>query len=418
MELTIENAEFLLLVAALVAMVARRIRIPYTVVLVVAGIALSFSPLTPEIELSKELIFTVLLPPLIFEATLFIRWKELIRNLPVILVFATLGVILSALLTSAGMVYLANWTWQSAALFGILIAATDPVSVIATFKDARVHGRLRLLVEAESLFNDATAAVGFGVVLAFVSGENISLQTTLLNGAWSIFGGLLIGGLCAGIALWLTSTTDDHLVELALSTVLAYGSFLIADDFHVSGVLSTLTAGILIGNFGFPIAYSDKGRAFIMDFWEFIAFIANSIIFFLIGVREANQNFLHVIGMVAVAILVVTLGRAAAIYPLSMIFNKSKLKLEKNHQHILFWGGLRSALALALAFNLPENIQQREQIIAAAFGVVAFSIFAQGLTMTPLLKWLKVIPTEIDAIEDVETKNHIPALPQNSKNED
>jgi len=394
MKLTIENAEFLLLVAALVAMIARRIRIPYTVILVVAGIALSFSPFTPEIELSKELIFMVLLPPLIFEATLFIRWKELIHNLPVILVFATIGVILSALLTSAGMVYLAGWTWQSAALFGILIAATDPVSVIATFKDAGVHGRLRLLVEAESLFNDATAAVGFGIVLAVVSGENISLQTTLLNGVWSVFGGLFIGAVCAGIALWLTSTTDDHLVELALSTVLAYGSFLIAEDFHASGVLSTLTAGILIGNFGLPTAYSDKGRAFIMDFWEFIAFIANSIIFFLIGVREANQNFLNSISVVIVAILVVTFGRAMAIYPLSVIFSKSKLKIEKNHQHILFWGGLRGALALALALGLPDNIQYREQIIAAAFGVVAFSIFAQGLTMTPLLKWLKVLPLD------------------------
>ena len=392
MEITIENLEVLLLIAALVAMVARRIRIPYTVILVVTGIALSFLPFIPEIELSKELIFMALLPPLIFEATLFIRWKELIHNLPVIIVFATIGVVLSALLTSIGMVDLAGWAWQSAALFGILIAATDPVSVIATFKDAGVHGRLRLLVEAESLFNDATAAVGFGVVLAFVSGENISLQTTLLNGAWSIFGGLLIGAVCAGIVLWLTSTTDDHLVELALSTVLAYGSFLIAEDFHASGVLSTLTAGILIGNFGLPTAYSDKGRAFIMDFWEFIAFIANSVIFFLIGVREANQNFLNSLSVVFIAILVITLGRALAIYPLSLFFSRSKLKIEKNHQHILFWGGLRGALALALALGLPEELQYREQIITAAFGVVAFSIFVQGLTMTPLLRRLQVLP--------------------------
>jgi len=412
MELTIESAEFLLLVAALVAMFARRIRIPYTVILVVAGIALSFSPFTPQIELSKELIFMALLPPLIFEATLFIRWKELLHNLPVILVFATLGVILSAWLTSIGMMYLAGWTWQSAALFGILIAATDPVSVIATFKDAGVHGRLRLLVEAESLFNDATAAVGFGVVLAFVSGENISIQTTLLNGAWSIFGGLLIGAVCAGIVMWLTSTTDDHLVELALSTVLAYGSFLLAEDFHASGVLSTLTAGILIGNFGLPTAYSDKGRAFIMDFWEFIAFIANSVIFFLIGVREANQNFLNSLSIVFIAILVVTLGRALAIYPLSIFFSRSKLKLEKNHQHILFWGGLRGALALALALGLPDDLPHREQIITAAFGVVAFSIFAQGLTMTPLLRWLQVLPA---TATHEKTKDKIPAVPKSPK---
>jgi len=404
MEITIENIELLLLIAALVAMIARRVRIPYTVILVIVGIALSFFSMTPQMDLSKELIFTVLLPPLIFEATLFIRWRQLVHNLPVILVFAIIGVLLSAWLTSLGMIYLAGWTWQSAALFGILIAATDPVSVIAAFKDAGVHGRLRLLVEAESLFNDATAAIGFGVVLAFVSGENISLQMTVQNGIWSIAGGLLIGGLCAGIALFLTSTTDDHLVELALSTVAAYGSFLIAEDFRASGVLSTLTVGLLIGNFGLPTAYSDKGRAFIMDFWEFIAFIANSIIFFLIGVRQANQNFVSSLGMISIAVIVVTLGRAFAIYPLSALFAKSKLKIEMNHQHILFWGGLRGALALALALGLPPEIPYREQIITAAFGVVAFSIFVQGLTMTPLLHWLKVLPFATSATVEPVTE--------------
>ena len=196
MEFTIENIYLVLFIATLVAIVTQRVHIPYTVGLVIAGIAVSFLPFVPSIELSKELIFLVLLPPLIFEATLFIRWRELIANLPVILVFATMGVLLSALLTSAGMVYLAGWAWQSAALFGILIAATDPVSVITTFRDAGVHGRLRLLVEAESLFNDAMAAVGFSAVIAFVSGEGISVQTTLFNASWSIFGGLFRRVMC------------------------------------------------------------------------------------------------------------------------------------------------------------------------------------------------------------------------------
>jgi monovalent cation:H+ antiporter, CPA1 family len=392
MQLTIENIEILLLIAALVAMLSQRVRLPYTVGLVAAGIVVGLLSFVSQIDLSKDLLFTVLLPPLIFEATLYIRWRELIKNLPVILVFATLGVLISALMTGAGMVYLAGWTWQSALLFGILIAATDPVSVIATFKEAGVHGRLRLLVEAESLFNDATAAIGFGVVVAMVSGESVSVPTTLLNGLWSIVGGLLIGALCAGLTLLLTNTTHDHLIELVLSTIAAYGSFLLAEDFHASGVLSTLTTGILIGNFGFPTAYTNRGRTFMMDFWEFMAFIANSIIFFLIGVREANHNFWNAIGMVAIAILVVTLGRAAAIYPLSMIFHGSRLKIERNYQHILFWGGLRGALALALALSLPPEIEHREQVITAAFGVAAFSIFVQGLTMTPLLRRLQVVP--------------------------
>ena len=353
MELTIASIEILLLIAALVGMSARRFRIPYTVGLVLTGIVLALLSFRPTINLTKDLIFEVLLPPLIFEATLFIRWKELNHNLPVILVFATLGVIISAALTSAGMHCLSGWTWQSAALFGILIAATDPVSVIATFKEAGVQGRLRLLVEAESLFNDATAAVGFGVMLIFVNGQTVNAWNVIGETLWTVIGGLLVGALVAGFILLLTHNTSDHLIELALSTVAAYGSFLIAEQFHASGVLSTLTAGILIGNFGLPVSYSDKGRASLVDFWEFAAFISNSLIFLLIGLREATENYANDWEFILVAILVVAMSRAAAIYPLSLLFERSKLKIERNHQHILFWGGLRGALALALALGFP-----------------------------------------------------------------
>jgi CPA1 family monovalent cation:H+ antiporter len=405
MEFTVAAIEFLLLIAALVGMIARRIRIPYTVGLVLTGTALALFSFKPQISLTTDLLFTVLLPPLIFEATLYIRWRELTHNLPVILSFAVIGVLLSAALTMLGMKYAAGWTWQSAALFGILIAATDPVSVIATFKEAGVHGRLRLLVEAESLFNDATAAIGLGVVLALVSGQSLNAAGVIGTTVWTTFGGLFIGAGVAGIILLFTHNTSDHLIELALSTVAAYGSFLIAQQFHASGVLSTLTAGILIGNFGLPVSYSDKGRASLVDFWEFAAFISNSLIFLLIGVREATENYTGAFWPVIIAVLVVTLGRAAAIYPLSAIFNKSKLRIESNHQHILFWGGLRGALALALALGLPAEIPHREQIVTAAFGVVAFSIFVQGLTMTPLLHWLKEFPNRSTDEDEVASTN-------------
>jgi CPA1 family monovalent cation:H+ antiporter len=395
MELTIASIETLLLIAALVGMVARWLRIPYTVGLVVTGLVLALFSFTPQINLTKDLVFAVLLPPLIFEATLYIRWHELRLNLPVILVLATAGVLLSASLTAVGMRYVAGWTWQGAALFGILIAATDPVSVIATFREAGVHGRLRLLVEAESLFNDATAAVSLSVLLTFIDGQTLSAGNVIGETAWTILGGLLVGGMTAGFILLLTHRTSDHLIELALSTVVAYGSFLIAEELHASGVLSTLTAGILIGNFGLPVSYSDKGRASLLDFWEFAAFIANSLIFLLIGVREAREDFVGAIWPIAAAIFIVMFGRAAAIYLFSALFAKSRLRVERNHQHVLFWGGLRGALALALALGLPPEVESRDQIVTAAFGVVAFSIFVQGLTMTPLLHWLKEVPKHV-----------------------
>jgi CPA1 family monovalent cation:H+ antiporter len=392
MELGIEQVEILLLIAAIVAMAARRLRIPYTVGLVVAGIALALFPFTPNIIVTKNLIFTIFLPPLVYEAALYIRWKELHHDLLVILVFATLGVFLSAAVTAIGMRYIANWQWQSAILFGALIAATDPVSVIAAFKEAGVHGRLRLLVEAESLFNDSTAAVAFGIALAFATGEQITVIGVAQTLTMNVFGGILCGALVAGGALLLAGRTVDHLVEITLTIVAAYGSFLLAEHCHLSGVLASLTAGLLTGNLGPLGSISAKGRDAVVTFWEYIAFAVNSLIFILIGIREAHENFLALLLPIGAAIFLVIGGRALAIYPLSALFSHSSLRVSANHQHILFWGGLRGALALALALGLPTGIPQREQIVTVAFGVVAFSLFVQGLTMTPLLRKLKEIP--------------------------
>jgi CPA1 family monovalent cation:H+ antiporter len=161
---------FLLFVSALVAMLTRRVRLPYTVGLVLAGMALYACRISLNWHLSKDLIFSVFLPPLVFEAALFIKWREFRKDLPVVALLATLGVVLAGTVTAIGMHYVLDWTWGSAVVFGALIAATDPVSVIATLKDAGVHGRLRLLIEAESLLNDGTAAVAFVAILTILAG--------------------------------------------------------------------------------------------------------------------------------------------------------------------------------------------------------------------------------------------------------
>lgn len=392
MELSVERVEILLLIAAIVAMAARRLKIPYTVGLVLAGIALAFFPMVPDIAITKEMIFTIFLPPLVYEAALYIRWKELRRDLVVILVFATLGVLLAAAVTAIGMHYLVNWPWQGAILFGVLIAATDPVSVIAAFKEAGVHGRLRLLVEAESLFNDSTAAIAFGIALAFAMGEQVTAINVVQTLSLTVMGGIFCGLFVGGGVLLLAGRTVDHLVEITLTIVAAYGSFLLAEHFHLSGVLASLTAGLLTGNVGALGSISAKGREAVVSFWEYIAFVVNSLIFILIGIREAHQNFMVLLIPIAIAIVLVIGGRAVAIYPLSALFSRSNLRVKTSHQHILFWGGLRGALALALALGLPPEISQREEIVTVTFGVVAFSVFVQGLTMTPLLQKLKEIP--------------------------
>jgi CPA1 family monovalent cation:H+ antiporter len=387
----IERIEFLLLIAAVVAMLARRLKIPYTVGLVLAGIALAIVPFAPAVELTKELILTIFLPPLIFEAALYLRWSELRRDLPVIATLATLGVLLSAGVTALGMWYGAGWDWQSALVFGVLIAATDPVSVIATFKESGVRGRLRLLMEAESLFNDGTAAVAFGIVVALAMQTDIGLAGAAVSVGRSVAGGVISGLLVGGAVLLLAGRTDEHLIELTLSTVAAYGSFLLAENLGASGVLATLTAGLLTGNVGSLGSFTDKGREAVLDFWEYVVFLVNSLVFMLIGIVTTRQGIAQALGPTLIAVGAVIVGRAVAVYPSCALFARSTLRVAPRHQHALFWGGLRGALALALALGLPPGLPRHDEIIAVTFGVVACSILVQGLTMTPLLRSFKEI---------------------------
>lgn len=386
MGLTFEQVGFLVLVASLVAGLARKLHLPYTVGLVLTGIILAASQLAPPTPLTKQLIFSVFLPPLVFEAAFNIPWRDLRRDMVVILTLATVGVLLSAGLTAVGMRFVAGWQWTTALLFGVLIAATDPVSVIATFKEVAVHERLRVLVEAESLFNDGTAAVAFGIALAAVQGGAITGAGIAASFALTVLGGIFCGLLVAGTVLLLAGHTDDHLLEIALTTVAAYGSFLLAEHFHLSGVLASLSAGLMIGNIGSLGTFSDKGREAVGMVWEFIAFLANSIIFLLIGLRLTHENFRAVWFPALVAVIVVMLGRALAVYPCCALFARSSRRVAWGHQHVLVWGGLRGALALALALGLPPDLPQRQAITTAAFAVVAFSVVVQGITMKPLLR--------------------------------
>ena len=378
----------LLFVSALVAMLTRRLHLPYTAGLVFAGMGLYFLHIHIQWHLSRDLIFSVFLPPLIFEAALFISWRELRRDFPVVALLATVGVLLASAATAAGMHYVLRWNWGSAIVFGVLIAATDPVSVIATFKEAGVRGRLKLLIESESLLNDGTAAVAFVAVLGVLAGDHqgvVSMAGTLLV---TTAGGALVGAIIGFGFMFLAGRTPDYLVEVTFTTLAAYGSFFFAEHYGLSGVLAALTAGLVVGNYRASGLITDVGRNVLEPFWEYAAFVANSLIFLLIGAQEAQQHFSGLLLPMVVTIVLVVLGRAVAIYPMCAVFSRTRLKVESGQQHVLFWGGLRGALALALALALPDDLPRRDLIITLTFAVVAFSVFAQGLTITPLLRTL------------------------------
>ncbi|MBB5413567.1 CPA1 family monovalent cation:H+ antiporter [Paraburkholderia sp. HC6.4b] len=393
MDFNIGLFELLLLVSALVAMLVRRLHMPYSVGLVMAGISFSFlaSSSFPDIPLTKDFIYDVLLPPLIFEAAFHMRWGQVRRDFVVVQTLAVLGVLLSAGVTAAGMHFLLHWEWISGLLFGTLIAATDPVSILATFKEAGVTGRFRHLMEAESLFNDGTAAAAFRVTLAFVAGTHVGLVEVLKISGVVLLGSVFCGLLIGNAVLSLLHRTDDHLVEITFAMIAAYGSFLLAENLHLSGVLATLIAGLAMGKRNTSDAMTKRGREAVEVVLEYTVFAANSFIFLFIGVQQARREYDTVWLSIGIAIMVVMLGRAVAVYPCCMLFSRSSLQIEVRHQHILFWGGLRGALALALAMGLPPGLPRREEIITVCFAVVAFSIFVQGATMTPLLRRLGVV---------------------------
>ncbi|HEY4043177.1 MAG TPA: cation:proton antiporter [Rhodopila sp.] len=390
-EFSIFTLGLMLLIASLVAMISRGLRLPYSVGLVAAGIVLALLPRVPELPLTRDLIFNILLPPLVFEAALQLEWNPFRRDLPLTLALAFPGVAIAASIVATGMHFGVGWDWIGASLFGVLIAATDPVSVVAAFKELGVQRRLRMLVEAESLLNDGAAAVGFSLLVTIAAGGAMSPGAFIGSLLWTTAGGVAAGVAVSSGLLLIAWRTDDHLVEITLTTIAAYGSFLLAEHFGMSGVLASLTAGLMVGNLGCGWVISENGRSHILSFWEYAAFLANSIVFILIGEYGAHQPIALVARAAPIAIVLVLLGRSLAVYPLSALFARSRLKADLRYQHVLLWGGLRGALALALALALPEDIPERQEIVVMAFAVVAFSIFIQGLTMPWFIRRLGLV---------------------------
>ena len=379
----------LLLVACLIAMLSRRVGLPYSVGLVVAGFLIALLPSGPDLPLSRDLIFNFLLPPLVFEAALQLDWPRFRAELPLTLTLASAGVAIAAAVVAAGMHYAVGWSWIGATLFGVLIAATDPVSVIASFRELGCLPRVSMVVESESLLNDGIAAVGFAVLSAVAVGASPGVADVIPAFLWSLGGGIIVGLAVSAAILMIVGRTEDPLVEITLTTIAAYGSFLLAEHFGASGIISALAAGLLVGSFGNRFL-SKAGRDRVRWAWDFFAFLANSIVFILIGMSVAHQP-LHLLGAAALtSILLVLAGRALSIYPLSALFIASRWRLKASFQHTLFWGGLRGALALALALAVPAVVPERNAIILTAFVVVAFSILVQGLTMPWLIKRLKL----------------------------
>ena len=410
----------LLIISSAVAVAARRLRIPYTVGLVLIGLVMAFfAPvfftgdanvfLKQLLDISKnpilpDVILGLLVPPLVFEAAFHVKTQDLQRDFWLILLFAIPGVVITTFLVGAmvswgsGLISFAtNISFPVAMVFGALVSATDPVAVVALFRSMGAPKRLQVLLEGESLFNDGTAIVMFYIMLAFAGvtglhgfeGEQVTLLTGIANFIRVAGGGAIIGVVLGLLISQLINRIDDPLVETTLTTVLAFGSYLVAEQLHFSGILAVVAAGIVNGNIG-PQGMSPTTRMVVFNFWEYLAFVANSVIFLLIGMTIDLQLLVANWQSIAIAILAVLIARMVGIYGFS-IFGKG---IPNKWKHVMFWGGLRGAITLALALSIPSVSpvgEQRFLLQSMAFGVVLFTLLVQGFSMDGLVKRLKLI---------------------------
>ncbi|MDE3088521.1 MAG: Na+/H+ antiporter [Chloroflexota bacterium] len=393
----------LLLVVSLVAIFVRRLRIPYTVALVIVGLMITFQqPL--EFSLTPELILVLFVPPLVFEAAFHLNLSELQRNLSSILLLAVPGVILTTLIVGVVIAWGTPLKLPVALVFGALIAATDPVAVVALFRALGIPKRLLVLVEGESLLNDGTALVLFNIVLVIaLTGKFDALQgvTDFIRIA---AGGTIIGLVLGWVISQIIQRIDDYLIETTLTTVLAFGSYLLADRLHFSGVLAVVAAGLVNGNIG-PQGMSPTTRIVLFNFWEYVAFLANSLVFLLIGLQVNLPSLLAAWQPILWAIGAVLVARLVVVYGLGWITNRFENPVPIPWQHVLAWGGLRGAISLALVLSLPVAMGPDQDLLKLmAFGVVLFTLLVQGTTMGPLLRRLRIV-TRDQAQEEYETRH-------------
>jgi CPA1 family monovalent cation:H+ antiporter len=320
-----------------------------------------------------------------------------------------LTMLIVGLIVSAGV----GLPLSTALVFGALIAATDPVAVVALFRTLGVPSKLALIVESESLFNDGTSIVVFNLALAGAlpaavagAGHNAGFN---LGIAITDFIRVSLGGIGIGLALgwlvsWLIAQLDDYLIETTLTTVLAFGSYLVADRLGLSGVLAVVCAGLVNGNVG-SRGMSPTTRVVLFNFWEYLAFIANSLVFLLIGLDVNIPQIAANIGPIAIAVLAVVISRALTVYGLTWLTHLRRgLTVPLAYRHVLFWGGLRGAIGLALALSLPTALPQRDLLEVMAFGVVLFTLLAQGTTIQPILERLRLVersPHVLDRLADL-----------------
>lgn len=384
---------WLMVLATIVAMLGRYIRIPHTIALVFTGFVVGFLGLLPGVHLNPHLLFAIFLPPILFDAGINIKLTLLKKQWLAISLFAVLGTIISTVVVGFAVHYFIGLPILVALLFGAIISPTDPISVLAIFKSLGTDEQLSNLIESESLFNDGIAVVLFIIIQQLLLSSDVSVFDGGMIFIKTVLGGTLIGLLIGSLASRITSAYDDHLLEIMLTTVVAFGAYLAAEQFHVSGVFAVVSASLVVGNYGMTQGMTPNSRMAVLSFWEYIAFAVNSVVFLLVGLEESSISLGTALGPIAVAIAAVLSGRAVSVYGLSALLSITGKVIPVSWRHVQVWSGLRGALSMAMVIGLDPSMPYRTLLITMTFAVVLFSLVGQGLSIKVLVQRLGLSQT-------------------------
>jgi Na+:H+ antiporter len=374
-----------LFVAVLGATIGSRYaRVPYTVGLVIVGLIIGAIPGHPSVQLTPDLVMLVFLPALLFSGAWTYPTDQLRQNWLLIMLLSTAGVLINIAVAWLVLVHGAHMPAQTALLFGAIVAPTDPVAVISVFRSLGTDERLAAIIEGESLFNDATSIVAFKVTLLIsVATTHVSAAAPAVDFIELLGGGALVGAVVGMCALFVLRLTDDYVTEAMGTLIVAYGAYIIADELHVSGLIAVIVAGLLLSRLGTRFGAFTQTRQSVNQLWQFIAFMANSLLFLLVGLAINLGELKESLTPALWGIAAVGCGRLVSVYGLSWLSGLLGRKTPVSWQHIFFLGGLRGALSMAMVLSLPATIARRDELVAMVFSVVLFTIVAQGLAIAP-----------------------------------
>lgn len=413
----ISSISILLIISAATLLISKYTKIHFTILLIIVGYLFSnFAKIGPDFlhplgnyKIDPDLILFACLPTLIFQSAYTMDTRLLYRNLVPVLMLAIPGLFLSTAIIGLIVWFFTPFNFLIALLLGAILSATDPVAVISLFKQLGVPKRLTILVEGESLFNDSTAIVTTKTIL-FIMTVGVITSNTIWYGmydfCWQFFGGIFVGIIMTLITGYILSFTEEEpLIGISLILILAYLSFVIADKiFHVSGIMATITCGIFMAGWGRTKLSSITDES-LRDLLEFLAYIANALVFLLVGFTINLSALINASYLIFIVIIAMLVSRAMVIYgliPIISRFTKAE-KIDFSYQTILWWGGLRGVIALAIVLGL--TMPGHELLETVVIGAVLFTILAQGLSINKIIQWFKLDkPLVIDRFNQLEAE--------------